>query len=386
MSPEVTEGTETAADTFEQAAARVAVVGRAIAAATTIVNTLTARATFRRPAVMYATAAAVATHAVSSSARSLRRGQVLDRSAAKRDLVAGILALVGEAFARGNLFRYGGSRPGTDYAPIAAALIAAELAAPGDRRRAHALLCGAVAATTIGGQPDGAGLATTQLLVDLAGPTFSATTASWMSELLRETARQVAHVRELDVAEQIEARRRLAQARQHRLLHDSVLQVFEAIAADLAIDDDATIRWLERETQRLVDTLGGQTLTSMSGVLDRLQSFGEALQLDILISATGSLDATSRDLAALADAGCEAIMNVHKHSESRHVQIDAAIDGQGYELIITDFGKGFALASGETSGFGIANSIQARVAEVNGRAEIDSATGRGTRVRLWIPT
>lgn len=385
MTPDAAAGTAPSSDAFEQAAARVAAVGRVAAAAAGIVNALAVRTTFRRPMVMYATAAAVATNAVATTARSLSRGRVRDETAAIGDLVAGVLMLVGEAVARGNLVRHGGSRPGTDYATIAAPLVTAEFTSGSDRLRALALLSGVVAGTTIGGQPDNRGLSTTQLLIDLAGPIFAGTASSRLTDLLRETAIRVARVRDLDVAEQIEARRRLAHARQYRLLHDSVLQVFEAIAADLAIDDYATIRWLERETQRLVDTLGGQTLMSMTAVLDRLRRFGDELQLDIVISAAGSLDASSRDLAALADAGCEAIMNVHKHSQSRRAQIDAAIDGEGCELIITDFGKGFELDRGQAPGFGIANSIQARIAEVNGRAEINSASGQGTRVRLWIP-
>ncbi len=51
---------------------------------------------------------------------------------------------------------------------------------------------------------------------------------------------------------------------------------------------------------------------------------------------------------------------------------------------IRDHGRGFDFA-GRRPGFGIDNSIIARLAEIGGTARIDSTPGQGTRVLLTAP-
>jgi signal transduction histidine kinase len=49
-----------------------------------------------------------------------------------------------------------------------------------------------------------------------------------------------------------------------------------------------------------------------------------------------------------------------------------------------DHGTGFS-PDARPSGFGIGESIKARLAEVGGTASVESAPGSGTRVTLWVP-
>ena len=48
-----------------------------------------------------------------------------------------------------------------------------------------------------------------------------------------------------------------------------------------------------------------------------------------------------------------------------------------------DQGAGFDTTAPRT-GFGVAQSIEARLAEAGGRAEVRSTRGAGTEVRLWV--
>jgi signal transduction histidine kinase len=50
---------------------------------------------------------------------------------------------------------------------------------------------------------------------------------------------------------------------------------------------------------------------------------------------------------------------------------------------VKDDGPGFD-RQGTPEGFGITKSIRARITEVGGTVEVDSAPGRGTEVRIWV--
>jgi signal transduction histidine kinase len=52
---------------------------------------------------------------------------------------------------------------------------------------------------------------------------------------------------------------------------------------------------------------------------------------------------------------------------------------------VKDDGTGFDPATAR-EGMGLSRSVRGRVADVGGRVEVDSAPGRGTEVRLWVPS
>ena len=56
----------------------------------------------------------------------------------------------------------------------------------------------------------------------------------------------------------------------------------------------------------------------------------------------------------------------------------------GVAVITRDHGAGFSIDT-RPAGFGISESITARLAEVGGTARVESAPGNGTRVTLWVP-
>ncbi|HEX5716126.1 MAG TPA: two-component regulator propeller domain-containing protein [Thermoanaerobaculia bacterium] len=80
----------------------------------------------------------------------------------------------------------------------------------------------------------------------------------------------------------------------------------------------------------------------------------------------------------------EALHNVERHASASSVSMSLAVKGTRLTAIIRDDGRGFdEPAEGETRhGLG---SMSARAADLKGRLTIDSASGRGTEVRLEVP-
>jgi ligand-binding sensor domain-containing protein/signal transduction histidine kinase len=88
----------------------------------------------------------------------------------------------------------------------------------------------------------------------------------------------------------------------------------------------------------------------------------------------------------------EALTNILKHSGATRAGISMASGQTAFEINISDNGKGFAppvkgpsAASPATaSGDGLSNMCK-RLADVGGQCRIESATGKGTRIRFVIP-
>src|SRR5690606_15665537 len=82
----------------------------------------------------------------------------------------------------------------------------------------------------------------------------------------------------------------------------------------------------------------------------------------------------------------EALSNVARHSGARSARVSVSVERDGVTAIISDDGRGFAVAREmEHSGLGLFG-MQERGAYVGGTVRIESEPGRGTRVRVTIPT
>jgi signal transduction histidine kinase len=85
----------------------------------------------------------------------------------------------------------------------------------------------------------------------------------------------------------------------------------------------------------------------------------------------------------------EALTNVAKHSNADHVTVCLEKKARSLELLINDNGTGFNVPevrshTNDSSGFGLI-SMEERVEFSGGRFEIDSMTGRGTKIRAsWV--
>jgi len=95
---------------------------------------------------------------------------------------------------------------------------------------------------------------------------------------------------------------------------------------------------------------------------------------------------------ALADAALEAARNARRHGGGAGGAPDITVvvaptaDGAGLQVTVTDDGVGFDPSLVAPNRMGLAVSVRERMQRVGGRADVVTATGSGTTVRLvWRP-
>jgi signal transduction histidine kinase len=189
--------------------------------------------------------------------------------------------------------------------------------------------------------------------------------------------------------------RRLERDRMLRQVHDTVLQTLEAMALSAGSERTepalalAELRGMARgEATRLRHALGELSDHRHAGLADELAGVaaeiaGLGLRTELVVADIDDSDLATGSRRALRDAVREALRNIVKHAGTGQavVRVDGVRDG--VEVVIRDHGTGFATDGGY--GFGITQSILARLREVGGRADIQSWPGRGTRVTMWVP-
>jgi signal transduction histidine kinase len=109
------------------------------------------------------------------------------------------------------------------------------------------------------------------------------------------------------------------------------------------------------------------------------------------IAAEVIADPLERRLPSELETACfrivqEALTNVIRHSGAKHVRVGLAWRGDELSVTVADDGKGFDVTETERRrpGLGL-QGIRERAAIVGGSVEIESAPGRGTKVRATFP-
>lgn len=132
------------------------------------------------------------------------------------------------------------------------------------------------------------------------------------------------------------------------------------------------------------------------GLLEALASLANQIQQDhqvqITLNATG-LEAfrLARPIeTALFRIVQESIANAVRHGGAKHVRLGLEVKPNGADLVVEDDGRGFDLAevykrSGSQKPFGL-HSMHERASIIGGRFDIQSAPGKGTVVRVHIPS
>jgi len=200
--------------------------------------------------------------------------------------------------------------------------------------------------------------------------------------------------RELEAARQetLDERERLAteqeRNRQHRLLHDSVLQTLEVVAGRDDVDLGTIRRQARRDAAKLRRAISGQPVEPIE-LRDNLEILAEefserGLRVDMLVTELVEEHSAPVAVSALIEATREALVNVLKHSGVAQVVVRASSEPDGTKITVRDQGCGFDPLTYQV-GFGVAHSLVSRLNEVGGRAELWSEPGHGTRVELWVP-
>jgi signal transduction histidine kinase len=184
-------------------------------------------------------------------------------------------------------------------------------------------------------------------------------------------------------------------ARTERMLHDTVLQALEAIAMSSLSDDVdprgqlARVRQVARAQATELRRGLGAANDAPDGLAAELAALAtemarDGLRAELAISDIGDDRLSEVRRVAVRDAAREALRNTIKHSGTREVVVRLEERDGGIAVITRDHGAGYD-ENTRPAGFGVSESMKARLTEVGGWCRIESWPGRGTRVTLWVP-
>ncbi|MFD6066403.1 MULTISPECIES: sensor histidine kinase [Amycolatopsis] len=190
---------------------------------------------------------------------------------------------------------------------------------------------------------------------------------------------------------------RAAERERHRRdVHDTVLQVMESFAIPAPADEldpaaslDRVRRTARAQAMRIRISLEHESAEGI-GLHQRLRLLAaemaaEGLRVEVVVQDDAAPELSAEAATALHDSAREALRNTLKHSGTRRAVVSIEEIGGGVSLTVRDHGAGFDVGARRT-GFGLENSIIARMAEIGGFARIESSPGLGTRVVLLAPS
>lgn len=179
-------------------------------------------------------------------------------------------------------------------------------------------------------------------------------------------------------------------ARTERALHDTVLQTLEAIALTEdrpgglgAARDAARAQALELR-KMLLDSPGSPDGLAAELTMLATEMARDGLRAQLAFSDIGDDNLSAVRRMAVRDAAREALRNTIKHAGTREVVVRMEERDGGVVVITRDHGVGYDEKT-RPPGFGVSESMKARLAEVGGWCHIESKPGKGTRVTMWVP-
>jgi phage shock protein PspC (stress-responsive transcriptional regulator)/anti-sigma regulatory factor (Ser/Thr protein kinase) len=170
------------------------------------------------------------------------------------------------------------------------------------------------------------------------------------------------------------------------VVHDQVLHTLALIqrkaddpreVARLARGQERDLRnWLYKPTASPTETLSAALEAAAAEVEDTY-----AVTVDVVVVGDGDTD---ERLEALVQATREALVNAGKHAGVPTVSLYAEVEPDEVSVFVRDRGAGFDLGAVDGDRHGVAGSIVGRMERHGGTAEIRTAPGAGTEVRLRI--
>ena len=169
-------------------------------------------------------------------------------------------------------------------------------------------------------------------------------------------------------------------------LHDSVLQTLALIQKNA--DDGATVARLARAQERDLrswlyagESTDERTVASaLRGVSARIE---DEYGVSVEVVNVGDCD-LDEELRPIVHATGEAVTNAAKHAGTGKVDVYAEITGAAVDVFVRDRGRGFDPDAVPADRYGVRNSIIDRMQRHGGSAEVRSAPGDGTEVRLHL--
>ncbi|HEY4362057.1 MAG TPA: PAS domain S-box protein [Bryobacteraceae bacterium] len=220
------------------------------------------------------------------------------------------------------------------------------------------------------------------------------------------TQRRVAEQELRALSEKLINTQEQERTRMARELHDDIAQQLAALSisvSNLKRTISASDVELRTQTDRLHQRLAGAAesvrrlshelhpaVLEHSGIAAALESYCEKFSvlnhIEVSLDAEGRFDDISPAVAlCLYRVTQEALQNVAKHSAAKQAHVELSRSNGQVHLKISDEGRGFEAArSVPRAGLGLV-SMKERARLVNGTLHIDSAPGKGTRLRVSIP-
>jgi signal transduction histidine kinase len=170
-------------------------------------------------------------------------------------------------------------------------------------------------------------------------------------------------------------------------LHDSVLQTLALIQRQAG--DPQSVAHLARTQERelrtwLFDSVDPASSTLKAALQRDVADVEDVLRVPIELVVVGDT-AMTEPLAAVVAAAREAMVNAAKHSGAARIDVYAEVAPSRVEVGVRDRGKGFELAEVADDRQGVRGSIIERMARHGGGADVRSAPGDGTDIRIWMP-
>lgn len=216
--------------------------------------------------------------------------------------------------------------------------------------------------------------------------TTNAISARLFYELLIGTGLKLDSARAERILQTERLEREKERERQHRIAHDSALQLLEAIAGNWKIEDSRILELIDAEVVRIERMLSGrQGITAMfaalSEVAERARMEGLVIDLTIDDHIRGFQGPFSR---VLPGALGEALTNIRKHAGTNEATVRVVVEGTRIKAVVTDMGCGFNREE-VSAGFGLMHSIEDALLGAGGEAVIESNVGSGTTITMWLP-
>ncbi|WP_433080696.1 PspC domain-containing protein [Dactylosporangium sp. CA-052675] len=171
------------------------------------------------------------------------------------------------------------------------------------------------------------------------------------------------------------------------MIHDQVLHTLALIqrnAGDvkevqrLARGQERTLRnWLYKPTASPMEKLSAALEEASAEVED---TFAVAVETVVV----GDVDVDEK-VGAIVAAAREALVNAAKHAKVQTISLYAEVEPDCVSVFVRDRGAGFDLSAVDDDRHGVRGSIVLRMQRHGGKAEIRSAPGEGTEVRLSMP-
>jgi signal transduction histidine kinase len=168
------------------------------------------------------------------------------------------------------------------------------------------------------------------------------------------------------------------------MMHDSVLHTLTLIqrhhedhgqVARLARAQERELRaWLYGERKTAADSFAEALRAVAAEVEDR-----HGVRLDLVTVGDAAVDG---QLEACVAAAREAMVNAAKYAAEAPISVYAEVAEDRVEVFVKDRGPGFDLDAVAPDRMGVRESVLGRMRRHGGRAEIRSAPGEGTEVRL----